>query len=114
MKDDCIFCKIASGIIPAERIFENDQVVAFNDIHPQAPTHVLIIPKEHYPSLNDIPAERLGVVDKIFEAAQAIAKKTGIDKEGYRIVCNTNRGAGQEIFHLHFHVMGGRALGSMG
>ncbi len=114
MGEECIFCKIASGQIPAEKLFENDSVVAFNDINPQAPTHVIIVPKEHYPSLNDLPSENLDVVNKVFEAAVAVAKKAGIEKEGYRVICNTNRGAGQEIFHLHFHVMGGRAMGSMG
>jgi len=114
MTDDCIFCKIVSGQIPAEKVFENDAVVAFNDINPQAPTHVLIVPKSHYPSLNEIPPENMNLISSIFEAARHVAKKCGIADEGYRTILNTNRAAGQEIFHLHVHVLGGRQLGSMG
>lgn len=114
MAEECIFCKIASGKIPSEKVFENETVVAFNDINPKAPTHVLLVPKEHFPSLNEIPAEKVNVIVSVFQAAREIAKKTGIDKDGYRVIVNTNKAAGQEVFHLHFHIMGGRQLGSMG
>ncbi len=114
MADDCIFCKIAAGTIPADKVFENEHVVAFHDIHPAAPTHVLVIPKAHYASLNDIPQDKMAIVTDVFEAARQIAKKSGVADDGYRITLNTNRAAGQEVFHLHFHVMGGRAMGSMG
>lgn len=114
MKEECIFCKIASGQIPCEKVLENENVVAFHDINPQAPTHVLIVPKKHVPSLNDITAENMDVLTNIFDAVKQVAYKTKIADEGYRVIINTNRAAGQEVFHLHFHVMGGRNLGSMG
>lgn len=114
MSEECIFCKIASGKIPAEKIIENEEIIAINDINPQAPQHILIIPKEHFASLNDLPPEKSGLLIKIFNTAKEVAKKSGIADEGYRIIVNTNRAAGQEVFHLHFHVMGGRELGSMG
>ena len=114
MAHDCIFCKIAGGDIPAEKVFENEHVVAFNDINPQAPTHVLIVPKVHHASLNELPADQMNVVNHVFEAVREIAKKTGVAEEGYLVILNTNRAAGQEVFHLHFHVMGGRPMGSMG
>ena len=114
MPDDCIFCKIASGTIPAEKVFENEHVVAFNDISPKAPVHVLIIPKEHYASLNELPADGLNEMVHVFDAVRQIAAKTGVAKDGYRVIVNTNRNAGQEVFHLHVHIMGGRPMGSMG
>jgi histidine triad (HIT) family protein len=114
MSEECIFCKIASGQIPSEKVFENEHVVAFHDINPQAPTHVLIVPKDHVASLNEVSAENMDVVIKLFDAVKEVAKKTQIADEGYRVIVNTNRAAGQEVFHLHFHVMGGRTLGSMG
>jgi histidine triad (HIT) family protein len=114
MKDDCIFCRIAAGKIPAEKVLENEHLVAFNDIHPQAPTHVLIVPRQHIASLNDIAGEHLDLIGHVFEAARDVARKAGVAEGGYRVILNTNRDAGQEVFHLHFHVMGGRRLGSMG
>jgi histidine triad (HIT) family protein len=112
--EECIFCKIASGQIPSEKVFENEHVIAFHDINPQAPTHILIVPKNHVASLNEVSPENMDVVTKVFDAVKEITKKTQIADEGYRVIVNTNRAAGQEVFHLHFHVMGGRKLGSMG
>lgn len=114
MVQDCIFCKIASGAIPAEKVYEDEHVVAFNDIHPAAPTHVLVVPREHHASLDEIPEGRMDLMARIFGAVREIARTSGIAKDGYRVVVNTNRAAGQEIFHLHVHIMGGRPLGSMG
>ena len=114
MADDCIFCKIASGKISSDKIFENEDVMAFRDIHPIAPTHVIIIPKKHYATLNDIPANEMGIVSKIFAAAKEIARSEKIADDGYRTILNTNRSAGQEIFHLHFHLLGGRPLRGLG
>ncbi len=114
MSDDCIFCKIASGAIPAEKVFENEHVVAFNDINPKAPVHVLVVPKAHWESLNEIPADRLDDMGHVFDAVRRIAAKQGVADDGYRVVINTNRNAGQEVFHVHVHIMGGRPMGSMG
>lgn len=114
MAEECIFCKIVSGQIPVEKVFEDEHVIAFNDINPKSPTHVLIVPRDHFPTLNDLPKEKGDLLIKVFDAARQIASKAGIADEGYRVVINTNRAAGQEVFHIHFHVMGGRPMGSMG
>ena len=112
--DDCIFCKIAKGTIPAEKIFEDKDVVAFRDIHPVAPIHVVVIPKTHYATLNDIPKNDLGIISKIYAAIQEVARKTKIADTGYRTIVNTHSLAGQEVFHVHFHVIGGRPLHGLG
>ena len=108
--EDCLFCKIINGDIPSERVYEDDYVYAFKDIDPVAPVHVLIVPKEHIASANEITAENSPVVSKIFEAAAIIAKENGIDANGYRIVNNCGELAGQTVKHLHFHLIGGRDL----
>jgi histidine triad (HIT) family protein len=108
--DDCLFCKIVNNEIPAELIFEDDRIVAFNDINPQAPIHVLIIPKEHFASLNDIPEEKKDILGHILLRARQIAQNLGIQENGYRIVLNTARDSGQEVFHIHFHLLGGRRM----
>ncbi len=106
---DCLFCKIVEGSIPADVVFETDRVLAFNDINPVAPTHVLIIPKEHVAdSVADVTAADGGLVAEIFEVASGIAEERGL-VEGWRIVTNVGAAAGQTIFHLHFHLMGGWA-----
>lgn len=104
---DCIFCKIAAGIIPSTKVYEDDKVLAFNDLSPQAPVHVLIIPKEHITSAADISADNSGVVARIFEVAAMLAKQSGL-ADGFRIVTNSGEGAGQSVKHLHFHLLGGR------
>jgi histidine triad (HIT) family protein len=108
--ENCIFCKIVNKEIPSELVFEDDQIVAFNDINPQAPVHILIIPKEHFASLNDIPEEKEDVLNHILLRARQIARNMGIDERGYRIVLNTGRDSGQEVFHIHFHLFGGRRM----
>ena len=107
---DCIFCKIISGDIPGDIIYQNDDVLAFRDLNPQAPTHVLVIPKKHVSTINDIQPEDAELVGKMFLAAQQIAKDEGIDESGYRTVMNCNAGAGQTVFHIHLHVLGGRGM----
>jgi len=104
---DCIFCKIASGEIPATKVYEDDTVVAFNDLEPQAPTHILIIPKEHICCADEINESNSAVVGHIFEVAAKIAKEKGLTN-GYRIVNNCGNDGGQTVKHLHFHLMGGR------
>jgi histidine triad (HIT) family protein len=114
MVADCIFCKIADGTIPSEKVYENEDVLAFRDIHPAAPTHIIVIPKKHYATLNDIPQGEMSILSKIYSAIQEVAKKTNVADQGFRTVVNTNRSAGQVVFHLHFHILGGRPLGTMG
>ncbi|MBI4211519.1 MAG: histidine triad nucleotide-binding protein [Deltaproteobacteria bacterium] len=112
--NDCLFCKIVAGQIPAAKVYEDDLVLAFNDIHPAAPTHMLIIPKEHFPSLQDIPQGKLPVIASLFAAAQKLAETTGIAKTGYRTLINTGPDSGQVVFHVHLHLLGGRKLGKLG
>lgn len=107
---DCIFCKIASGEIPSTKAYEDDTVIAFNDLEPQAPVHVLIIPKKHITSMAEINEENSAVVAHIFEVAAKIAKEKGLD-DGFRVVGNCGESAGQTVKHLHFHLMGGRDFG---
>ena len=110
MKMDCIFCKIASGEIPTTVVYEDDKVIAFNDTDPQAPVHVLIIPKEHIASMAEINESNSAVVAHIFEVAALIAREKGLDN-GFRVVSNCGESAGQSVHHLHFHLMGGRDFG---
>ena len=107
---DCIFCKIANGEIPATKVYEDDTVVAFNDLEPQAPTHILIIPKMHICCSDEINESNSAVVAHIFEVAAKIAKEQGLTN-GYRIVNNCGADGGQTVKHLHFHLMGGRQFG---
>lgn len=104
---DCLFCKIINGEIPSNKVYEDDQVFAFRDIEPQAPTHILIIPKQHIKSAAEIDESNSAVVAHIFEVAAKIAKQEGLD-DGFRIVNNCGDIAGQTVKHLHFHLMGGR------
>lgn len=107
---DCIFCKIANGEIPSNKVYEDDKVVAFYDLEPQAPVHVLVIPKEHIASADEINESNSALVAAVFEAAAKIAKELKLDN-GYRIVNNCGECAGQTVKHIHFHLMGGRDFG---
>ena len=107
---DCLFCKIAAGEIPSTKVYEDDLVYAFRDIEPQAPVHVLIIPKQHISSANEINDENCAIVGHIFKVAAEIAKNEGIAEEGYRIVTNIGENGGQTVKHLHYHMLGGRSL----
>lgn len=108
--DDCLFCKIAGGDIPADIIYESDTAVAFRDINPQAPTHVLVIPRRHIATINDLQDGDQEVVGDLFMVAAQIAAEDGIADDGYRVVMNCNAGAGQTVFHIHLHLVGGRAM----
>ena len=105
----CLFCKIASGEIPATKVYEDETILAFRDIAPQAPTHILVIPKVHIPSVDAVTPENSAVVAHIFETIPAIAKAENLEN-GYRVVSNCGIDAGQTVHHLHFHILGGKAL----
>ncbi|MGW5345960.1 histidine triad nucleotide-binding protein [Streptomyces sp. HUAS TT3] len=107
---DCLFCKIVAGQVPATVVLETDTVVAFRDINPQAPTHVLVIPKAHYPDAASLAAGAPELAADVLREAGAIAAQEKVDDHGYRIVFNTGSGAGQTVFHAHAHVLGGRGL----
>ncbi|MDR0490910.1 MAG: histidine triad nucleotide-binding protein [Oscillospiraceae bacterium] len=108
---DCIFCKIIAGEIPSQRVYEDDNVYAFRDITPQAPVHILIIPKEHIASAADLSAENSHLAARCLEAAAKIAKSEGISA-GFRIITNSGADGGQTVFHLHFHLLGGKPFGA--
>ena len=107
---DCLFCKIVSREIPGSIVYEDDRVLAFNDLNPQAPTHVLVVPKRHIASLNDLTTGDDQIVGELARRAAAIARERGIAAGGYRTVFNTNRDAGQTVFHIHLHLLGGRSM----
>ncbi|MEZ4357900.1 MAG: histidine triad nucleotide-binding protein [Eubacteriales bacterium] len=107
---DCIFCKIIKGEIPSKKVYEDDKVYAFYDIDAKAPVHVLIVPKVHIPSVNELNENNVSVLPYVMLAAKKIAKDLNVDKGGYRIVINTGKDAGQTVPHIHFHMLGGRDL----
>lgn len=107
---DCLFCKIAAGQIPAALVHQDDELIAFTDINPQAPLHVLIVPRRHIPTLNDLSPAEDALVGSMFRRAAALAAEHGYAERGYRTVFNCNRDAGQSVFHIHLHVLGGRGL----
>ena len=106
---DCLFCKIVAGDIPANKVYEDEKILAFRDIAPQAPTHILVIPKSHIGSVAEITAENAAVVAHIFTVIPQIAEKEGLSG-GYRVVSNCGADAGQTVHHLHFHILGGKTL----
>jgi len=107
----CIFCKIINNEIPCTKVYEDDKILAFKDINPAAPVHVLIIPKKHITSVNEINEDNAEVVGHIFTTAAKLAKELGVDSNGYRVVTNVGTQGGQTVEHLHFHLLGGRNLG---
>jgi len=110
---DCIFCKIAAGEIPSRKVYGDDQVVAFHDIQPQAPVHLLVIPRKHIASLNDATPEDTEVLGRLLLAARKVAEDAGIAGSGYRVINNCGKDAGQVVFHIHLHVLGGEDLGPL-
>lgn len=107
---DCIFCKIVRDEIPCTKVYEDDKVLAFDDIHPMAPVHVIIIPKQHISTLMDIDAKNIDIVNNLIATAQKVSQIKGIAAKGFRTVINCNAEGGQVVFHLHMHVLGGRKL----
>lgn len=107
---DCLFCKILDGEIPVDVVYQSDTALAFRDINPQAPTHVLIIPRQHLTTVNDIEKQHEAIVGSLFIAAKEIASQEGLAEDGYRVVMNCNEAAGQTVFHIHLHLLGGRTM----
>jgi histidine triad (HIT) family protein len=108
---ECLFCRIVAGKIPAKLVYEDPEVVAFEDIEPQAPVHLLVVPRKHVPTLNDLAPEDDALAGKLLRVAAALAKERGIAERGWRAAVNVNRDAHQLVFHVHLHVLGGRAFG---
>ena len=107
---DCLFCRIAAGQIPAQIVFEDDAVVAFRDIHPQAPTHILVIPRQHITTLNDLEGSHADLVGRLVLTGQRLARAEGIADSGYRVLMNCNDDGGQTVYHIHLHLLGGRGM----
>lgn len=108
--EDCIFCKIIKGEIPSEKVYEDEDVLAFKDIQPAAPIHVLIIPKKHIENIMEVSEEDEKIMQKITMAIQKVAKQVGVDKKGFRLISNCGPDSGQEVMHLHFHLLAGRKM----
>lgn len=109
--ENCLFCKILAGDIPADIVYESDTAIGFRDINPKAPTHVVIIPRKHIATINDLGPDDQTVVGSLFTAAREIAETQGHADAGYRVVMNCNEAAGQTVFHIHLHMLGGRSFG---
>ena len=109
--ENCIFCKIINKEIPSSIVYEDDKIIAFRDVNPLAPVHILVIPKKHIASLVELSEEDEALVGKIYTVINKIAKQEGIDKDGFRVVVNCGENGGQEVKHLHFHILGGKKLG---
>ncbi len=112
-RKDCIFCRIADQDVPTPLLYQDDDVVAFNDLHPQAPVHTLIIPRKHLPSLAEMEPEDQALLGKMALVAKTLAEQAGISEGGYRLICNCRADSGQEVPHLHFHLLGGENLGPL-
>jgi histidine triad (HIT) family protein len=108
--EDCIFCKIAAGGIPSRKVYEDEKVLAFEDIHPMAPVHVVIIPKRHIATLMDVDPDGMADIQAMMGAAQEVARLKGVDQRGFRVVINCNKEGGQVVFHLHMHLLAGLRL----
>ncbi len=114
MGADCLFCKIINRELPADIVFEDDEMLAFNDTNPQAPTHMLIIPKKHYATVNELTEAEIELPGKLVLRAKTLASETGIAESGYRLILNCNPDGGQTVYHIHLHLLGGRQLTHLG
>ena len=110
MSENCIFCKIIAGEIPSQRVYSDEMVTAFRDIHPVAPIHILIVPNDHISSVNEVEPEDEGRMGRLFTVARKLAENEGISQTGYRMIVNSGPNAGQEVFHLHLHLLGGQKM----
>ncbi|MCD6534087.1 MAG: histidine triad nucleotide-binding protein [Deltaproteobacteria bacterium] len=107
---ECLFCKIIKGEIPCDKVYEDETVYAFKDINPKAPVHLLVIPKKHYPTLNDLPDEEMEIIAHIHCVMKKLALEFGVAESGYRVLANINKEGGQVVYHVHYHLIGGRQL----
>lgn len=110
--EDCLFCKIVKGEVPSTKVYEDEEILAFKDINPMAPVHILVIPKKHYNDISEVPESEAEIIAKIHMVINKIAKEQGIAETGYRIINNCKEDGGQEVKHLHFHLIGGKKLGT--
>ncbi len=108
--DNCLFCKIINGEIPAMKVFEDEHSLAFNDIDPKAPTHILVIPREHYAGIHEIPSEKMNILSHIFTTVSNVVTQERLEQDGYRLVINFGENGGQEVPHIHVHILAGRAM----
>ena len=109
--EDCIFCKIVNGEIPSNKVYEDEDILAFHDINPAAPIHILVIPKKHITKLTDLKEEDEALIGRIFTTINKIAKQEGFEEQGFRVIANCGKDGGQEVMHIHFHILGGKELG---
>lgn len=110
--EDCVFCKIINGEITSEKVYEDEEILAFKDINPAAPIHILVIPKKHIENLLEVKDEDNYLIGKIYKTINKIAKDLNIEKDGFRVIVNCGKDSGQEVMHLHFHLLGGKKLGA--
>ena len=109
--EDCVFCKIIEGQIPSEKVYEDEEIIAFKDIQPAAPIHILVVPKKHIATLLEVSEEDSRLIAKIFQTINKIAKDLGLEKDGFRVIANCGKDSGQEVMHIHFHLLAGRKMG---
>lgn len=110
--EDCVFCKIIKGEIPSEKVYEDEEILAFKDIDPAAPIHILVIPKKHIENLLEVKEEDSYLIARIYQVINKIAREMGIEEDGFRVIVNCGKDAGQEVMHIHFHMLAGRKLGA--
>ena len=110
--EDCVFCKIIKGEIPSSKVYEDEDIVAFHDINPEAPIHILVVPKKHIPMLTDLNEDDEMLIGRIYTTINKIAEKEGFKQQGYRVIANCGKDSGQEVMHIHFHVLAGKKLGN--
>lgn len=111
MDENCVFCKIVKGEIPSEKVYEDEEFLAFKDIQPAAPIHILVIPKKHIAMLTDLTENEEAMIGKVYTIINKIARQAGYEKQGYRVIANCGKDSGQEVMHIHFHILGGKKLG---
>ena len=111
---DCVFCGIVAGRMPSEKLYEDDEIIAIRDISPAAPLHLLVMPKAHISTVNELTADEAGLIGRMVLIARDLAVEAEVAEDGYRLVLNVNRGGGQIVFHIHLHVVGGRQMGAVG
>ena len=112
MEENCVFCKIIKGEIPSDKVYEDEEIIAFKDINPVTPIHILVVPKKHIATLLDVKEEDSYLISKIYQVINKIAKDLGIEENGFRVIANCGKDSGQEVMHIHFHLLAGKKLGT--